>query len=250
MELSDEKLSIGKNSFVKHVFNFDQDTKSELLNIVQYSLVSVVPIILLNKSMHHFSPELDESKGSFEVLVEIVLQIIVMFVGIFFIHRIITYIPTYSGIKYENFSVVNIIIVFLMILLSLQSKLGEKTNLLIDRLVEYIDGSKSAKVKPAGGAPLREGMPVSQLRTQQLDQSGYVDNVNYGQTPAGAITANPAAAAAASVPTYPVPNFDKMYAPTDIKLPGANTPQNPHMSEDFAPMAASDAFGSSFGSLF
>jgi hypothetical protein len=38
-------------SFFKHVFNFDDDSKGEILNIIQYALLAIIPIILLNKSM-------------------------------------------------------------------------------------------------------------------------------------------------------------------------------------------------------
>ena len=37
-------------SLIKHVFNFDDDSKNEMMNIVQYSLLAVIPIVFLNKS--------------------------------------------------------------------------------------------------------------------------------------------------------------------------------------------------------
>ena len=36
-------------SFFKHVFNFDDDSKSDILNIIQYALLAIIPIVLLNK---------------------------------------------------------------------------------------------------------------------------------------------------------------------------------------------------------
>ena len=41
-------------SFFKHVFNFDDDSKSEILNIIQYSIIALIPIIILNKSMSNY----------------------------------------------------------------------------------------------------------------------------------------------------------------------------------------------------
>ena len=49
-------------SFFQHVFNFDDDTKSELLNISQYSLLAVVPVVALNKTIQKFIPEADDDK--------------------------------------------------------------------------------------------------------------------------------------------------------------------------------------------
>ena len=129
------------NSFINHVFNFDDDSKSEMSNIIQYSILSVIPIVLLNKTIQQVIPEPEENKPSLEILFEIILQIIIMFIGILMIHRIITFIPTYSDTKYEAFYVTNIILAFLVIVLSLQTKLGEKVNILTDRLIEVVNGN-------------------------------------------------------------------------------------------------------------
>jgi hypothetical protein len=134
--------------FISHVFNFDNKSKNEISNIIQYSILAIFPIVILNKTIQRFIPEADETKGSIEVLIEIILQLGLIFVGMFFIHRIITYIPTYSESKYDNLSVVNNIISFLIIILSLQTKLGEKMNIIIDRILSFIDNTPNEK-KPA-----------------------------------------------------------------------------------------------------
>ena len=71
-------------------------------------------------------PEADDEKGNFEILAEIVGQVVIMFMGILLIHRIITFIPTYSGEKYGDFAITNIILAVLVIILSLQTKLGRE----------------------------------------------------------------------------------------------------------------------------
>jgi len=134
--------------FISHVFNFDNKSKNELTNIIQYSILAIFPIVILNKTIQRFIPQADETKGSIEVLIEIILQLGLIFVGMFFIHRIITYIPTYSEYKYDNLSVVNNIISFLIIILSLQTKLGEKMNIIIDRILSFIDNTPNEK-KPS-----------------------------------------------------------------------------------------------------
>ena len=131
-----ESSTDSKKSFFKHVFNFDNDSKSDILNIIQYALIAIIPIVILNKSMQKFVPEADEKKGSVEILAEILIQVIVMFLGLLIINRIITFIPTYSGAEYPEYHVVYNILAVLMITLSLQTKLGEKVSILVDRLVE------------------------------------------------------------------------------------------------------------------
>ena len=225
------KTSLSKNSFFQHVFKFDDDSKSELLNIGQYSILSIVPIIFLNKSIQKFFPEVDEEASTLELLAEIIGQILIMFIGIFFIHRLVTFIPTYSKTNYEQFNVTSIIIAFLVIVLSLQTRLGEKVNILIDRLLDYIDGNKNVKEEANKNKKVVTSGNVN-LTANPMAQAGYV-NSNY-QTP------NPVGqAAGVSTQAQPSHNFNGMYAGPNTPLVGAATP----MQEAFEPMAANAALG-------
>lgn len=129
-----------QEGFINHVFSTTEDSKSEILNIIQYAILGIIPIVILNKLIQRFSPEADPHSSSLEISVEIFVQIVVMFVGIILIHRMITYIPTYSGFKYENMNLSGGILLFLMIILSIQTKMGIKVNILYDRLVELWEG--------------------------------------------------------------------------------------------------------------
>jgi hypothetical protein len=149
--LDDTKLS-SKMGFFKYLFKFDEDIKAEILNIVQYSIIAFIPVILLNKGMQQFVPEADEDKGSFETLAEVLLQIIVMFIVLYYINRIVLYVPTYSEQKYPEFSVLSIILAVLMITMSLQTKLGEKVSILYERVVELWEGNSKDKKKKKGAS--------------------------------------------------------------------------------------------------
>ena len=37
--------------FLKHVFNFDDDSKYDILNIIQYAMIALLPVIILNKKL-------------------------------------------------------------------------------------------------------------------------------------------------------------------------------------------------------
>ena len=143
MDSSDDS----KESFIKHVFYFNDKSKADLLNLMQYSFISIIPIVLLNKLIAKFVPEADETKGSLEVSAEILLQIFVMMFGIYMINRFITFFPTYSGAEYANFNVVSIVIVILMITISLQTRLGEKFNILVERITEMWEGKPAKNTK-------------------------------------------------------------------------------------------------------
>lgn len=217
-------------SFFKHVFNFDDNSKSEILNILQYSILAIIPVVILNKTMQKYVPEADEQKSSVELSAEIVIQIMVMFIGLLLIHRIITFIPTYSNSKYPEFHIIYIILAILMITMSLQTKLGEKVSLLTERLYELWEGKQNTKKKG-------QGVKVSQPISGQQQQPQQPIQVTDGT-------------AISSLPTYngnqntlqPMPNYDSMYRQDTTPMVDAASPV-----EGFGePMAANSVLGGSF----
>ena len=80
MNLSDTNIlePIGsKKTFFSHVFSTTEEGKAEILNVAQYSLLGIIPIILLNKLIQRFIPDADADKSSVEVLIEVLIQLIV-----------------------------------------------------------------------------------------------------------------------------------------------------------------------------
>ena len=119
-------------TFFSHVFNFEQDSRNEMVNIAQYTVFSIVFITLLNRGIQEYMPEVDKDKGSIAIFVEVVIQCIVLFLGMLFIHRIITYFPSISGAKYAEQNIIAIILPTLILLLS--TTLGQKVGIIVDRL--------------------------------------------------------------------------------------------------------------------
>jgi len=119
-------------TFFSHVFNFEQESRNEMVNIAQYTVFSIVFITLLNRGIQDYMPEVDKDKGSLAIFVEVVIQCIVLFLGMIFIHRIITYIPSVSGAKYADQNVIAIILPTLVLLLS--TTLSQKVGIIVDRL--------------------------------------------------------------------------------------------------------------------
>lgn len=136
-------------SFFNHVFATTEEGKAEILNVVQYALMGILPIVALNKTVQRFIPEADAEKSSVELLAESFIQIVIMFIGIILIHRVITYFPTYSGYRYEHLNLMSVVLAFLVIVLSLRSKLGLKVDILFDRVMELWNGP-SDNVRRAG----------------------------------------------------------------------------------------------------
>uniref|UniRef100_A0A6C0AZH4 Uncharacterized protein n=1 Tax=viral metagenome TaxID=1070528 RepID=A0A6C0AZH4_9ZZZZ len=242
MDSLDESKLSSKLGFFKYMFNFDDTTKAELLNITQYAMIAIIPIVILNKLMQRFVPEAQEEKGSFELLAEVIIQIVVMFIGLFYIHRITVYIPTYSGTKYPEYSVTFIILAVLIIITSLQTKLGEKISILFERVSELWEG-KSAddkKKKNKGKGNVKVSQPISgQSQNQMPSNASAMANSLYSQ----------GSTSISSLPTEPVqqnaPDYNAMYRNDATPMPGAATPGDPYGGMI---MAANEVLGgSAFG---
>jgi hypothetical protein len=177
-------------NFFSHVFNFEQDSRNEMINIMQYTVLAIILITVLNKAIQEYMPEVDSDKGSLAIFVEICIQCIILFVGILFIHRIITFIPNFSGIAYSEQNIISIILPTLILLLSI-SKLGEKVSILVDRL----SGPGTAKAV----APIKYAPPPSLL-------------------PKHGNTANPM--------NSPEPDFNTMFAGPSNPLQNAQSPDS------------------------
>lgn len=173
-------------TFFSHVFNFETESRNEMVNIIQYTVFSIVFISILNKAIKQNLPELDKDKGSIAIFMEVSIECIVLFLGMLFIHRIITFIPTVSGSKYADQNIIAIILPTLVLLLGL-STLGEKVGILIDRF----SGQIPANVK------------------QVTQTSSYLPTMP---------TVNPQSA--------PQPDFNNMYAGPTTPLVNAASPDS------------------------
>ena len=233
-------------SFFKHVFNFDDDSKSDILNIIQYALIAIIPIVVLNKTMGKYVPEGDDKKGSLEISAEIVIQIIVTFIGLLLIHRIITFIPPYSGSKYPEFHIVYIILAILMITMSLQTKLGEKVSILVDRVTELWNG-KTTQKKNGKTGNVKVSQPISgQQMMMPSTSTNYTDGTAISSLPTNDVSYG----SENTMQPQQLPNYNNMYRQDTTPLVGAASPA-PNMSEGFnEPMAANSVLGGGFGSAW
>lgn len=176
--MNSEELSVSsdikKTSFIEHVFNFNDDTKAHLLNILQYTIICVIPVVLLNKGVAKLIPDVDEDKATYELVAEVLGQSVLTLTGVFFIHRLITYFPTYSGKDYPPFHVTNVAILFVIIASSFQTRVGEKVNILIDRLFDLVEGRSSLKEKSEQKKDTAPHQPVHQPSRADMPQGHHI----------------------------------------------------------------------------
>ena len=167
------------NSFVQHVTRFDSETRSELTNLIQYLVIAIIPIYFLNRTLNDLIPDFDQNKGNIELLGEVIIHSISILLGIYLIHRIICYIPTFSG---ENLAEINFLNIVLMILfIGMNSDNGKKVNHVYERIFgekkENMENKKKKKdasvvkvTQPLNGGG---GMRMAQA-THEASRADYV----------------------------------------------------------------------------
>lgn len=132
-------------TFLNHVFPGTDESNSEMMNAIQYAMMGIVPVFLLNKLVQTYVPDVDEDKATIEILFEMAVQVAVMFGGIIFIHRAISYFPTYSGDSYGDFNLTSVILAILIIMMSIQTKLGLKANIVYQRAMDAWEGKSKSE---------------------------------------------------------------------------------------------------------
>ena len=163
----------GKSGFFNHMFNLKKGEKSELYNVLQYSVLALLPLIIFIRINQNLWPKVDKKKGTVELLAEMIGEIAFTCLMIFVIFRAIEYIPTFSG---EPLKCINILTIITTVIVSLpwyDCNIGKKAKELQKRinsnlptfLNSTLDSqedfkSKKKKGKKAGHQPSRADKPI------------------------------------------------------------------------------------------
>ena len=166
------------NSFLSHMFSFDNDTKNELMNIGQYAVISIIPLIALVKLVDNLLPNFDPTKGNIEIVAEILIHLTLLIVVVFLVDRFVKFIPTYSGKSHKAINFLNIVIMFYLT----SDKMGEKITELSNRVNDMWNGS----LKPVEGNENKKDankvkvtQPIKQVqKPQPTHQSSRADYLN------------------------------------------------------------------------
>tara|TARA_B100001093_G_C26680689_1_gene950267 strand:- start:201 stop:944 length:744 start_codon:yes stop_codon:yes gene_type:complete len=237
------KLSV--NEFFNHVFNFDNDNKANMFNMIQYILIGIIPVTLTLKGIKNFIPEEDETKGSPEIAIEVAIQLFSIFFAIWFIDKIIRYIPTYSGVDYHKFNEINFILPILIILITMQTKLGAKINILVNRILDLWNGNQDTKQVNKNNNGVKVSQPIVGPGIHQVSRADTLDNTLI-QPPLQQMPAQNNISMIDSLPN--IVNSGGQ------ENPGLTSFQNQAIQNSFMetmePMAANGALGGVFGSSF
>ena len=158
----------------KQSFHLTILKKQQYLTFYNILLLGVIPILLLLKLIKNYIPDVDDDKGSLVILVEVVGQMFAMFLGLYMINRIIYYIPTYSGVSYGDINLVNMILPTMFIILTMQTKIGDKIQIMGDRLWDLYDGQTSYGKQRCAKSISSHNVRV----TQPISQQSYATTIN------------------------------------------------------------------------
>lgn len=231
MESTNDVLKTGKiinQGFFNTVFNMDGDSKAEMLNLVQYIIIAILPCVFILKSVRYVVPEEDDSKGSIELLAEIVVQIVYMILAIYFSNKAIKYIPTYSGVKYvSEGDTTTFLLPFMILLLTMQTKVGAKVNIIFERIMDMWNGRNE------NTASNKNDIKVTQPLAGQY-QNSHNENLNNMQL----LPSNQnVSMQIPNIQPQQSPDFNQMYQQEATPMQGAATPGSTE------PMAANELGG-------
>jgi hypothetical protein len=238
-DITEKVRDSSKNTsgFFKYVFNFDEDNKANVFNMLQYGLLSIIPIMVLLNLIKEFIPDVDEKKSTIEILAECIGQVFAIFMGIWFIHKIINFIPTYSGRSYSIFNETTFVLAVLIALFTMQTRLGEKCHILYDRVFDLWDGKKASRNAVKGGNIVKISQPLSQSAPIQQNM----------QSPLMGLL--PSAPQSAMAPDL-IKNFNGMYEQPQAQAPAqaqAAPSVDGMLMGPSEPLAANEACGGLFG---
>ena len=222
--------------FTNHMLEFNSDTKRDLCNLIQYSVIALAPLMILNKGISNAIPEANDMKSTMEISIEVLGQTVAMLIGLMIIDRLIVYVPTYSGNPYEKGSLLTVVLPMFMILLTLQTKIGEKANILYARLLDVWNGNR-------GIQGFQEG---NQNEDEDEDTEGYVNEVRTKQPIAVTKKDNRHSAVQYPTPQAPAP---QMRPASQAESRPQIASQQPAMSDGLGTYSGGDSFSSSFSTF-
>jgi hypothetical protein len=137
---SENVVQRDSNGFFQYITTFDTKVKNDLLNMMQYTLMIILPIVLMDKGITDlFSSDID-NKNNVELAFEVIGEVTLLIIGMYYSHRLVCYVPTYSGEPYTNMNFTSVLFMFVVIVFTFQTTLRSKVDILLDRLYEYVFG--------------------------------------------------------------------------------------------------------------
>ena len=168
-EHKDTENYISKSKgFFSYVFNTNEDTRVELLNLAQYVTIAFITIAMFMTVLRYYYPTFTEENSSLEIIIVNTLYVLIVIFVLYFINRIICYIPTFSRTQYPHCQ--NPLYLFPLVLsiicgvTSFNTSITTSCEILWDRLAQLTSYTSSKPVNK------KKKQSVSAAPQQQSDQ--------------------------------------------------------------------------------
>ena len=175
--------------FINKVTSFDAETKNNLLNGIQYVTIATLPIAMSGMLLNHlFGKTEPDTKGSIELLAEIMSQAVVTLVLLFVIHKVIVSIPTYTGVPMARINYSTLALATIVAMFSFNAfKINDKFKALHKKLNQAWSGKKDEPVNKQQGKvtvsqPISGGMKQP-MPTHQVSRADHVQTHQTMQPP-------------------------------------------------------------------
>lgn len=163
MNSPSDGINKSTDGFVTRVMDFDSDTKHNVINAIQLIMFATIPVALIDMlTKHLFSNSNPGSKGSVELLAEMVIQLCTTILLASVASKIIYAIPTYSGADYQPLNYVNLSLGYLITGFALNhSNITDKFLVIMSRVNESWSGKKPDHVNDKKKNNVSVSKPIS-----------------------------------------------------------------------------------------
>ena len=217
--------------FFSWVFFMDEKIKIELINIGQYIGLALFFFSILIYLMNLYLPTVNDTDTSIEIIIKLLVFVYILFYSIYFINRIICYIPTFSGhyypdyIMYDSNFMLSSIVSIIIATVSYHDSFKLGIENLSTRIKTITQSSEESPKKKKKKVTINENENTTDQQSFQQSLPPMQNSLYTGNT--------------TSINQLPVVNVQRNNYQEDFQ----NNAPNPE------PMAANES-GSPFGSVF
>ena len=153
-------------NFTEHVFD---GSGNNIMNSVQYTAMSIVPLLLVNNFLETQMPIYTMSTTPVSMVIEIAVHLIVLLIVLYFVDRVVRFFPLASGENYGEVSFETIgLLLVLLVVNSTNSNLGKKVTHMTRRVRErFVNKKEETEREKPKDTILPAPIPQSSQKSQQ-----------------------------------------------------------------------------------
>ena len=150
--------------FTEHLFD---GSGNKIMNSIQYTAMSIVPLLLVNSVLETQLPAFSQRTPPLSMVIETAVHMMILLIVLYFVDRVVRYFPSMSGDKYGEVSFETIgLLLVLLVVNSHNSHLGKKVMHLTRHAKERFTSKREGlDVKPKEQPPVITNLDVNEEHT-------------------------------------------------------------------------------------